>query len=207
MRVVVFDVGGVLMDWSPEYLFRRVIAEDDTREWFLREVCSPEWNLRQDRGRSWAEAVAEATSRYPEYEDWIRAYDERWLETIGGMYDETVAVLRELRAAGVPVYGLTNFSAEKWALARDRIDVLREFDGVVVSGEERVAKPDERIYRILLTRYGLDPARTFFTDDNDPNVRAARDLGIDAERFTTAASLRAQLTARGLPTRSAAMRS
>lgn len=195
---VVFDIGGVLIDWDPRYLFREVIADEDTREWFLREVCSPEWNRQQDRGRPWADAVAEAIARHPEHADWIRAYDERWIETIGGVDRETEALVREVLATGVPVYALTNYSAEKWALSRERFGVLGEFDGVVVSGEERVAKPDERIYRILLQRYGLDPEETYFTDDVPANVEAARAVGIDAERFIDAATARDQLVERGL---------
>lgn len=196
---VVFDVGGVLLDWDPRHLFGDVIPDDDTREWFLREVCSPDWNHEQDSGRPWSEAVAEAIGRHPEQADWIRAYDQRWLETVGGVDDDSATLVHELRRAGVPVYALTNFSAEKWALSRERFDVLCAFDGVVVSGEERVAKPDERIYRILLDRYDLDPAATFFTDDTPANVAAAGQVGIDAELFVDAATLRAQLVERGLP--------
>jgi 2-haloacid dehalogenase len=197
-HAVVFDVGGVLLDWDPRYLFRDVIPDEDTREWFLREVCSAEWNLRQDEGRTWADAVAEAIGRYPEHESWIRTYDERWIETIGGIDHDVIALVRELRGRGVPVYALTNYSAEKWALSRDQVEALSEFDGVVVSGEEGVAKPDERIFRTLLERYGLMPERTFFTDDVPANVAAARALGIDAERFVDAASLRSHLVGRGL---------
>jgi 2-haloacid dehalogenase len=197
-RAVVFDVGGVLLDWDPRHLFRHVIADEAEREWFLRDVVSPEWNLEQDRGRLWADAVAEAIARHPEHEPSIRAYDERWLETIGGVDEDVAALVGEVRAAGVPTYALTNYSAEKWVLSRQRLAVLREFDGVVVSGEERVTKPDEQIYRILLERYGLDPAATFFTDDLAANVAAARAVGIDAERFVDAATLRAQLIERGL---------
>lgn len=197
-QAVVLDIGGVLLDWDPRHLFRDVIPDEDTREWFLREVCHPEWNRRQDEGRPWAEAIAEAIGRHPGHEAWIRAYDERWIETVVGVDDEVTALVRELRAVGLPVYALTNFSADKWALSRERYDVLAEFDGVVVSGEERVTKPEERIYRILLERFGLTPERTFFTDDADANVAGAQAVGIDAELFTGAASLRSQLVVRGL---------
>ena len=198
IEAAVFDIGGVLLDWDPRHLFRDVIPDEERREWFLREVCSPNWNRRQDEGRTWADAVAEAIGRHPDHEPWIRAYDERWIETIGGVDAEVVGLVRELRRNGIPVFALTNYSAEKWVLTREHIDVLHEFDGVVVSGEERVAKPDERIYRILLERHGLDPARTFFTDDVAANVDAARAVGIDAVRFTGVAKLRAHLAERGL---------
>ena len=197
-QAVVFDVGGVLLDWDPRHLFREVIPDEDTREWFLREVCHPEWNRRQDEGRPWADAVAEAIGRHPGHEAWIRAYDERWIEMVGGVDDDVAALVRELRGAGLPVYALTNYSGDKWALSRERFDVLAEFDGVVVSGEERVTKPHERIFRILLERYELTPERTFFTDDVDANVAGARAVGIDAVRFADAASLRSHLMTRGL---------
>ncbi|HET7326134.1 MAG TPA: HAD family phosphatase [Nocardioidaceae bacterium] len=193
---VVLDIGGVVMDWDPRHLFGTVIEDEREREWFLAEVCSPAWNRRQDEGRSWADAVAQAVADHPQHEQWIRAYDERWIETVAGLYDETVAVLSELHDSDTPVYALTNFSAEKWALACEQYDLLNSFDGVVVSGEERLAKPDPAIYRLLAERFGIDPARTFFTDDLQANVDAARDAGIDAELFTTAAALRDQLVVR-----------
>ena len=197
-QAVVLDIGGVLLDWDPRHLFRDVIPDDATREWFLREVCHPEWNLRQDEGRPWAEAVAEAIGRHPEHEAWIRAYDERWLETVAGLYDDTVEVLRDLLDGPTPVFALTNFSEEKWALACDQYDLLTSFDGVVVSGQERLAKPDPAIYRVLVDRFSVEPSRAFFTDDVQQNVDAARKEGFDAELFTGAATLRDQLSARNV---------
>ena len=175
-----------------------MIEDEREREWFLTAVCGPQWNRRQDEGRSWSDAVAQAIAGYPGHEQWIRAYDERWIETIAGLYDETVAVVEELRRTDTPAYALTNFSAEKWVLAGRRYPLLNCFDGVVVSGEEHLAKPDPKIYRVLVERFDLDPRRTFFTDDLQVNVDAALDAGIDAKLFTTAASLRAQLVGRGV---------
>lgn len=195
---VVFDVGGVLLDWNPNYLYDELIPDARQREHFLTRVATPEWNVLQDAGRPWAEAVAELVARHPDHADWITAYDTGWLRMVRGVYADTVAVLTELRAAGVPTYALTNFSVEKWEVARAEFPVLREFDGVVVSGAERITKPDEKIYRILLERYGLDPSRTYFTDDVAANVEGARAVGIQAEQFTDAARLRASLVARGL---------
>lgn len=193
---VVLDVGGVLMDWDPRHLFDGLIDDEAEREWFLAHVCSPRWNRRQDEGRGWAEAVAEAVAEHPAYEQLIRAYDERWIETVAGLYDDTVAVLHALHDTSTPVFALTNFSAEKWAVACDHYPLLTEFDGVVVSGKEGVAKPDPAVYRLLLQRYDVEPGRTFFTDDLQQNVDAAREVGIDAELFTCARSLHEQLVAR-----------
>jgi 2-haloacid dehalogenase len=198
VQAVVFDIGGVLLDWSPNYLYDELIADPAERERFLTEVASPEWNLAQDAGRSWAEAVAELTALYPQHADWIAAYDEQWLRMARGVIPGTVAVHEELRAAGIPTYALTNFSAEKWQVATAAFPELRDFDGVVVSGVEQVTKPDEKLYRILLERYDLDPASTFYTDDVQHNVDAARAVGMRAERFTGPAALREHLRSAGL---------
>ena len=198
VEAVVFDIGGVLLDWDPRYLYRSLLPDETSVERFLAEVCTPSWNAAQDAGRDWDEAVATLTARFPEHADLIRAYHERWPEMVSGVFEDTVAVLRELRAAGVPTYALTNFSATKWEIAVERWSVLREFDGAVVSGRERVTKPDPAIYRLLLERYGLAPRTTFFTDDTLANVEAARRLGLRAELFVGADALRAQLVAAGV---------
>lgn len=193
-----FDIGGVLLDWDPDYLFRKLIADAEERRRFLAEVCTPAWNAEQDGGRSWAEGTAELGEQFPEHTDLIIAYDERWEEMVSGAIEGTVAVLSELRSAGVPTFALTNFSAEKWEVATERWDFLAGFDGAVVSGTEKVTKPALRIYEILLDRYGLDPARTFYTDDLKANVDAARAVGIDAEVFVDPDTLRQQLVGRGV---------
>jgi 2-haloacid dehalogenase len=195
---VVFDVGGVLLDWSPNYLYDELIPDAVRREHFLTKVATPEWNRQQDAGRTWAEAVAELSAANPDHAEWIEAYDTGWLRMVRGVIEDTVEVFDEIRAAGIPTYALTNFSTEKWEVATEAFPVLREFDGVVVSGTERTTKPDEKIYRILLERYDLDAGRTFYTDDVQHNVEAARAVGLDAELFTGATVLRDQLVARGL---------
>lgn len=192
-----FDVGGVLLDWDPDYLFRKLIEDDEERRWFLAEVCSPAWNAEQDAGRSWAEATAELGGLFPGHSSLIEAFDERWEEMVSGAIEGTVAVLADLRSEGVPTFALTNFSAEKWEVAVSRWDFLAGFDGAVVSGTEKVTKPDLRIYEILLHRYGLDPAKTFYTDDLRANVEAARVAGLDAEVFVDPETLRQQLVDRG----------
>lgn len=190
---VVFDVGGVLLDWDPEYLYRQLIADDDERRWFLTEVCSPEWNAAQDAGRTWADATSELSARFPEHTALIDAYAERWEEMVSGPIADSVSVLEDLREAGVPNYALTNFSAEKWEVAKDRWGFLEGFDGEVVSGVVGVTKPDPEIYRILLDRYRLEPARTFYTDDLVSNVESARQSGIASELFVDASTMRRQL--------------
>jgi 2-haloacid dehalogenase len=195
---VVFDLGGVLIDWDPRYLYRKLLADEAAVEEFLATVCTPEWNAEQDRGRPFAEAVAELVERHPAHAAAVAAYHERWTEMLGGEVPGTVAVLAELRAAGVPLYALSNWSAETFRLTRGRFPFLEWFDGLVVSGEEGVTKPDRRIYELLLERFGLSPAATVFVDDSPANVTAARDLGIDAVRFHDPGGLRRDLAARGL---------
>ncbi len=196
--VVVFDIGGVLLDWSPDYLYADLIPDEQERTHFLTNVTTPAWNHKQDEGRPWAEAIAELTSLHPEHSEWIEAYDTGWLKMVKGVFEDTAAVLTELLALGIPTYALTNFSAEKWEVAKDAFPILTHFAGEVVSGVEQTVKPDEKIYRILIDRFGLDPARTFYTDDKEYNVDGARTVGLDAEVFTSGADLRDQLRTRGL---------
>jgi 2-haloacid dehalogenase len=198
VKAVVFDLGGVLIDWDPRYLYRKLLDDEAEVEEFLATVCTPAWNAEQDRGRPFAEGVAELVERHPGYAAAITAYHERWPEMLGGAVDGAVEVLAELRAAGVPVYALTNWSAETFGVARERFEFLEWFDGVLVSGEERMIKPDPAIFRLLLDRFGLDPEATFYVDDSEPNVAAADRLGFDAVRFTTPAQLRRDLVDRRL---------
>ena len=198
VKAVVFDLGGVLIDWDPRYLYRKLLDDEAAVEEFLATVCTPEWNAEQDRGRPFAEGVAELVVRHPAHAAAITAYHERWPEMLGGDIAGTVELLAELRAAGVPVYALTNWSAETFGIARERFEFLEWFDGVLVSGEERMIKPDPAIFRLLLDRFGLDPGATFYIDDSPANVAAADRIGFDAVRFTSPAQLRRDLEARGL---------
>ncbi len=203
VKAVVFDLGGVLIDWDPRHLYRKLLADEAAVEEFLATVCTPEWNAELDRGRPFAEGVAELVERHPEHAAAITAYHERWPEMVAGDFPDTVEVLAELRAAGVPLYALTNWSAETFALTRGRFEFLDWFDGLLVSGEERITKPDPAIFQLLLDRFGLDPTATVFVDDSEANVAAARRLGFDAIRFTGHEELRRELVARRLLPRSA----
>ena len=146
---IVFDVGNVLLRWDPRLLFRKLIPEEDRLHWFMQNVCTAAWNIEQDRGRSWTDAVALLVAEHPEWEREIRAFDERWHETVPGVIDDSVAVLEELKSKGEKVYAITNFSREKWAECLVRFPFLRSFDGAIVSAHERLLKPDPAIYRVL----------------------------------------------------------
>ncbi len=196
---VVFDLGGVLIDWDPRHLYRSVFDGDEAAmEQFLAEVTTAEWNTRQDAGRSWAEAVEELAREFPEHRERIAAFHERWIETLGGPIEPSVEVLAELRAAGVPLYALTNWSAETFPLARPCFPFLDWFDGIVVSGEVGIVKPDPRIFAHLLETHGLRPEATVFIDDTPANVRAAEAAGMTPIHFTDAVALRARLVELGL---------
>lgn len=194
---VVFDLGGVLIDWDPRHLYRQLLPDDDAVEEFLATVCTHAWNHEQDAGRSFAEAVELLVAEHPEHADLVRAFHDRWPEMLGDAFDETVGVLDALRHE-YPVYALTNWSAETWPHAEARFPFLGWFRGVVVSGHEGVAKPDPRIYALFLERYGLDAASTIFIDDRIENVEAARRLGIDGILHTDALALGEELSRRGI---------
>ncbi len=197
--IVVFDIGNVLLHWDPRLLYRKIFADDAKTEWFLTEVCSPAFNLELDGGRPFSEAIAELTARFPDYAEEIRAYDERWLESVQGPIMSSVEVLETLRQNGVRNYAITNFSAEKFAVARTVFPFLDAFDGIVVSGEERILKPDPAIYRLLLDRYELSPADCLFIDDSLKNVLGARAVGMHAHHFESINGLRSELFRHGFP--------
>jgi 2-haloacid dehalogenase len=196
---VVFDLGGVLIDWDPRYLYRRLLPSEADVERFLSEVCTAEWNIRQDAGRTWAEAVAELTGRFPEQAELIAAFDQRWPEMVRGEIPGTVAVLRRLRDSGTRLLALTNWSGEKFELTYPRFEWLSWFEGIVVSGRELLVKPDPRIFRILLDRYDVDPDDAVYIDDVPRNVEVAADLGLTALHFTGHERLTVDLAALGLP--------
>jgi 2-haloacid dehalogenase len=197
--VVVFDLGGVLIDWDPRNLYRKLFAGDDAAmEHFLATVCTPDWNERQDAGRLFAEAEAELIALHPEKAPLIRAWGARFDEMIPGAIEDSVAVLGELKNRGTPLYALTNWSTETFPPQRRRFPFLAWFDGIIVSGEEGVIKPDPHIFKILLRRYALVPERTVFTDDNPDNAAAAHALGMHGIHFRSAETLRRELATLGL---------
>ena len=195
---VVFDIGNVLVLWEPRALYRKIFATEAEVEWFITNVCNHVWNLEQDRGRSFAEAVREATARFPEHAEAIAAYDLRWHETVLGAIDGSVAILQELQARGTPLYAITNFNQDKFRETLKRFPFLSAFRDIVVSGDERLLKPDAAIYRVLLERNGLEAASCVFIDDSVKNVKGAEAVGMKAIHFTTPAALRRNLVGMGL---------
>ena len=195
---IVFDIGNVLLHWDPRALYRTIFADEDEVEWFLANVCTPEWNLEQDRGRSFADAIAEAVARHPAHAEAIAAYDTRWHETLTHAIDGSVSILEELKDRGTPLYAITNWHQTKFRETRERYPFLGHFRDIVVSGDERVLKPDPVIFHLLLDRNGLAASDCLFIDDNVHNVEGARAVGMQAHHFTTPELLRAELVRLGV---------
>lgn len=193
-----FDLGGVLIDWDPRYLYRKIFASEEEMDDFLATVATHEWHIEQDRGRTMEEATALLLGQYPQYGPEIEAFYGRWEEMFGGPIEESVRVLRDVREREPSLYALTNWSAEDFPLARQRWDFLSWFDDIVVSGEERAIKPDKELYDVLVKRTGLDPATTVFIDDRRVNVCAAQDLGFIGIEFRDPAQLRKELVRLGV---------
>ena len=198
MNTVVFDLGGVLVDWDPRYLLRELMpGREAEMEALLADVLNHAWNLERDKGESWAEAMAALKVEYPAWAEIFDAYTERWPETLAGSHDATVAILHELKERRVPLYALSNWSAEMFPHAEEKYDWLELFDGVVVSGRVKMIKPDREIFDYLLNTFQLRAADLLFIDDHEPNVVAARSYGIAAHLFRGAEGLRRELVARG----------
>ncbi|MDB5251723.1 MAG: family phosphatase [Flaviaesturariibacter sp.] len=194
---LIFDLGNVLIDWSPHHLYDKVFDDKEKKEYFLRNICPMEWHAQQDAGRPVQEATDEKVRENPDWAHPIRAFYARWKEMFQGPIEGSVDVLRELKESGRDrIYALTNWSAELFAQSIDDYPFLNWFDGRVVSGEEGINKPEAALYKILLDRYGIDPARALFIDDKEKNVEAGRALGIDGIVFTSPQQLRNELAIR-----------
>ncbi len=196
IRNLVFDFGGVLLDWNPHYVYDDYFGSREQADWFLANVTTMAWNGLMDLGRTFSECVAELQAQWPEWAEAIAVYQSRWFEMIGGEVEGMPQLLADLDRLGVPLYGLTNWSMETFPRVRAGHSLFRHFRGIVVSAEEGVAKPDPRLYRILLDRYGLQAGETLFIDDNRDNVEGARRVGMEGWQFTGAADLRAVLRQR-----------
>ena len=192
-RAVVFDVGHVLFDWDPRYLYAKLIADPAELDWFLANVVTRDWHFQHDAGRPFAETSAELIARFPDQADRIRVYAERWNETLPGPMPGMPELVADLDAAGVPLFALTNYSAEFWARWRPTVPLFDRFTGIVVSGEEGIVKPDPAIYALALARFGLGPGEAAFVDDRPENVAAADAAGLIGHVFVDAADTRGWL--------------
>jgi 2-haloacid dehalogenase len=195
---VVFDLGGVLLDWNPRHLYRQIFADPAEMETFLGTICTQQWHLAHDLGADITLSCQQLALQHPSYAPQIMAWAERTEEMVAGQLDDSVELLAELRRAELRCYVLSNMEAPCFEVRLGRFGFLHWFDGHVISGQERVAKPDRRIFRILLARYGLNPQTTIFIDDSEANIAAARKLGMIAIRFTSARQLRRDLRLAGL---------
>ncbi len=191
---VIFDLGGVLIDWNPRYLFNKIFDDKEKVEWFLENICTGDWNERQDAGNTLQAATEELISLHPDWKNEIVAYYGRWTEMLGGAIEETVEILRALKQKNeVKLYALTNWSEETFPFALERFEFLKWFDGIVVSGTEKTRKPFADFYQILLKRHEVEPSKTLFIDDNERNIHGAETVGIHGIVFSSASKLKEDL--------------
>lgn len=195
---VVFDLGGVLIDWDPRHLYRKMFDDAEEMERFLADICNIDWIHQLDGGLPFEETIPMLTAQHPHMSEFIEAYWKRWPEMVTGAIEGTVDILKALKAKQTPLYVLSNWSVETWPHARDQFDFLDLFDGLVVSGFEGTKKPDSAIFDILLKRYALEASDALFIDDRADNIAAARQLGFHAIQFTEPEALSHTLTSHGL---------
>jgi len=199
INTVIFDLGGVLIDWNPRYVYRTIFKTEDEIDWFFENIATHDWNENQDAGYPLDAATEDLIKKHPDWENEIRAYYGRWTEMLGGPIHDTVEIFRKLiQQPGIKTYALTNWSAETFPVALERYDFLHWFDGRVVSGEEKTRKPFHEFYQRLLNRYHVNPTRALFIDDNLRNVKAGEALGIKGIHFTGAGDLKKELQNLGL---------
>lgn len=199
INTIIFDLGGVLIDWNPRYLYRKIFKTEEEVEWFLKNICTSDWNEQQDAGRSFAEATAELVGKFPEHEPAIRAWYDRWTETINGSISGTVDILQAIRdSKKYRLYALTNWSAESFPWAFDNFEFLKWFEGIAVSGVEKTRKPFPDFYQILLDRYKINPSEAVFIDDSHRNVLGGEALGIKGIHFQSPEQLKSELEKNGI---------
>jgi 2-haloacid dehalogenase len=200
IRGVIFDLGGVVIDWNPMYLYRKVFAGDEAKAAdFLARICPYDWNVRQDAGRSLAAATEEQVALFPEWENEIRAYYGRWIEMIGGLVPGTPDILLELKASGIRLFALSNWSRETFSRIVHSYGELALFEEIMLSADYGCIKPEEQIYRIALERFAMPAEALLFVDDSPNNVHGAEAAGLRALSFTGAEQLRGDLARLGIP--------
>ena len=198
-KTIIFDLGGVLIDWNPDYVYKAIFKDEEKLAWFYREICTMDWNENQDAGYPLEKATEERVALFPTYEEWIRMYYGRWEEMLGDAIEGTVSLLRQCIAnPKLRVVALTNWSAETFPVALKKFDFLHWFEGIVVSGEEKTRKPFPEIYKTTLSRFNLDPEECLFIDDNLRNVKAAELLNIPSIQFKSPEQLEKELKKRSI---------
>ena len=199
INTIIFDLGAVLIDWNPDYMYRTLFDDEQEMRDFLNNVTTSDWNEEQDAGRSLEEGTELLIKQHPQHEAHIRAFYGRWIEMLGDAFAGTVEIFKELKDSGkYKIYALTNWSAETFPLAQQRFDFLNWFDGVVVSGAEKMRKPTPAFYQVLLDRYNVKPEEALFIDDNYRNILAAEKMGINSIHFTSPEQLKETLAAKGI---------
>jgi 2-haloacid dehalogenase len=193
VEAVLFDIGGIFLDWDPRHLYRKVFEDEERMEWFLEHICTATWHMAHDQGSPMAPSCAELARHHPEWAVEITAWSDRSEEMVGGIMDDAISVLAELTATGMPCYALTNMEAETYPRRVARYEFFSLFDGIVVSGIEGTAKPNPAIFHIVVDRFGLAPAHTLFVDDRLENVGVARSCGFLVHHYHGSKSLRATL--------------
>jgi 2-haloacid dehalogenase len=195
ITTAVFDVGKVLFEWDLRHLFAKLITDKDELEYFVTVIVTPQWHFQHDAGRALDDMVAERVAEFPEYAAWIAAYSNRFNETIPGPVTGSLEIVQELAERDVPLFAITNFGAEFWDMFRPTQPIFDCFQDIIVSGVEKLVKPDPAIYMLALQRFGLKTGEAIFIDDNHDNVISARENGFVAHHFTDAESLRRELIA------------
>ncbi len=198
IKAIIFDFGGVLVDWSPHNLYKDYFSSTEEIDAFLEEIDFYTWNAEQDRGRPFAEGVAEISAKFPHHAEMIKAYADNWIDSITGETPDVVALFRRLKAKGYPVYGLSNWSAETFPLIADEFSFFDDLDEVVLSGEVNMVKPEPEIYELLLSRIPERADECLFIDDSLPNIVAAQKLGFQTFHFKSAEKLEEKLKEYGL---------
>lgn len=195
INAIIFDLGGVLIDWNPEYVFLDVFDGDrDKMQWFFDTICTHDWNENQDAGYPMAQATEDRVAMFPEYENEIRMFYGRWVEMLGDAIEDTVKILKQLvDDPKYKVVALTNWSAETFPIAIEKFEFLQWFEGIIVSGEEKTRKPFKEIYDLTLNRFNIEASKSIFIDDNLRNIEAAREIGINGIQFESPEKLKADL--------------
>ena len=185
INTIIFDIGGVLVDWKPEYVYQKAFNGDNEKmQWFLKNVCTPEWNMEQDAGRTIEEGEKLKIAEFPEHKQLIKLFYKNWTEMFSGPIKKNVELFKNLKNSNnYKIYALTNWSDEKWETALELFPFLKNFDGVVVSGQEKTRKPFEKIYTILLNRFNIIPEKALFIDDNFENCETANKLKINSIHY------------------------